>query len=262
MKKTFKILFTLLFCLCPTLLLSACGSVDYYTINATSSSTTLGSVTGVPNAAVAQDSVVTLTARSNDETNNPLIAWVKDDEKLVEIPSLNQNGRDNSLVLASSAETEGKYTAVFNEPTSSMMYAFLSSANILYLDGKFVEPETFTTSFSYAIMSAGSSSFLPFQHEITKQPNVLYFGGAGVNREYKFNVTISFTYGEETKQVAASSDLIISKTTFGDQESVAIPFIFVFETENGVNAGELIVTFTKFSTELYKVVDLPVSPVA
>lgn len=257
MKKTLKILFTLLFCLCPTLLLAACGSIEYYTISATSSSTSLGSVSGVPNAAVAQDSTVTLTARPNDEINHPLIAWVKNDEKLVKIPSINDGVRDNSLVVSASSESEGKYTAVFNEPNTSMMYAFLSSCNLLSIDGVLADPSSFTTSFTYAIMSAGSSTFLPFEHDLAKQPNILYFGGAGVNREYKFKVIISLTLGETTVQVEASSDEIISKTTFDDELSLFIPYAFTVDFGDGEKNCELIVSFTKFTTELYKVVDTP-----
>ena len=245
MKKTFKILFTLLFCLCPTLILAACGSVNYFTITSSSSSSTLGNVSGTPGSKVSEGTIVNLVAHSNNTENNPLLGWIKDDETLVKIAS----ATDNVLSIEAKNGVDGKYTALFNEPAASMQYAYISNYNTLTVEDADYDASAYTVEVSYAIMSAGSSSYLPFKHDIANQPNVLFFGQAETNREYKFKVKITIPSETDPITLELSSDSIISRETFDDKNSIEIEYNFVLPNED---SGNYTLTFTKFSTDIYQ----------
>ena len=245
MKKTFKILLSTL-CLCP-LLLCACQSNEYYKITAISSSSALGSVSGYSTDKVLEGSTITLTARENYPYTNPLIGWVKDNEYLVKIAGIKENATDTTLSLTASEDTSGKYTAVFAEDLSSMMYAYVSQTSFA-IDDVTLEKADYSYELSYAIMSAGSDSFLPFEDEIGEDinTNILYFGGLGQSYVFKFKAEISLsingTDGTTKIVETITNSNLISKDNFLDSLD------FEFDAD-GSNA-KFSLSLAKFSTQL------------
>ena len=211
MKKSFKILIALLFCLCPVLL-TACGNTESYMFSVISSSTALGRVSGASSSPVNEGKTVYLTAKSNDEEKNPLICWVKNNEYLVEVATVKDGVLDTTLELTSSESTQGKYTAVFYEEADAMMYGYVNP--VIETEGLPTENVESKITLSYALMSAGSNNYLPYSYEMGagKMPNILYFGGLGINNQFKFKIDLELTIEGEKEVHTITSDTIISKT--------------------------------------------------
>ena len=219
MKKSLKIMFSILICLCP-ILLTACGSVDYYTITAISSDTTIGSVTGFRDDAVAEGTKITLSARETDEQNNPLLCWIKDKEKIVKVANHTEEERDLDFEVISKAENEGQYTAVFAE--NEIRYACIKGVEFTSTG-----EETYEHEISYAILNAGSNNYLPFA---THQDNthVLYFGNIEQKNQFKFMINATQIIGESSNSATDYNETIIDETSFIDGEA-SIEFTFDFD---------------------------------
>lgn len=221
MKKTLKIFVMLLFCLCP-ILLTACEAVDYFSITAMTSDDSLGRVDGYLESKVAGGTEVTLVANSfNDD--NPLLCWIKDNETIVSVPKLKPEStvRDNTFKVIASQATEGQYTAIFNEQPASMKYAYVSSYTAKQ-NGVDIATENTTIDLSYAIMTAGTNNYIPFNIDVAAgTAKVLYFGGLGENFEFKFQATITVKTGTEEQPIETTytltCDEIVNKTTFDSQ---------------------------------------------
>lgn len=236
MKKSLKIFVMLLFCLCP-ILFTACEAVDYFSITAMTSDDSLGRVSGYLETKVAGGTEITLVANSFNE-NNPLLCWIKDNETIVSVPKYKQGSeqRDNTFKLVASEATEGEYTALFAESPSTMKYAYVTSYTAKK-GGVDISAENTTIDLSYAIMTAGTNNYLPFNIDVAKgTANVLYFGGLGQNFEFKFQATITVKSGTEEAPIETTYSLtcddIINKTTFNNDGIDEIELAYKKETED------------------------------
>ena len=243
MKKSFRILFTLLFCLCPVLFLAACGRVNYYKITADTSDYTLGTVIKDREDSVAENTKVSITARENDPDNTPFVCWIKDNQKIVEITSYDELGnKDNTLVVESSAENEGNYRAVFQDTSpATTMYAYASFAEIT-----FAEPLPEGTTANYQIgcatISAGSDNYFPFE----VMSSVAYFGDAYNKYEFKFAVTINVTNEEETESITVTSNTIINRDSESLNELFGATLEYPFAFASG-KSGVFTLSLSKVS---------------
>lgn len=253
MKKSLKIFIMLLFCLCP-ILLTACQAVDYFSITAMTSDDSLGRVDGYSETRVAGDTEVTLVANSFKEDSH-LLCWVKDNETIVSVPTiLDETGtRDNTLKLIAGEGTEGQYTAVFSESHSSMKYAYVSSYTATK-NGADISGNI-SINLSYAIMTAGTNNYLPFDINVAGgTAKVLYFGGLGENFEFKFQATLTENLGTEEQPIETTYTLscneIINKTTFVDgTDQIELTYDAHGDTVS------LLLTFSKLNDGIFAFVD-------
>ena len=129
MKKTTKILMGIL-CLCPLLLLTACDSTTYYTINVYWSDWNYGSVVGnYSDPRQLEGTTMTLIATENTSTasTNPFICWIKNNNNVV--------STNRELQLTYNSSTAGDYVAVFEETNpSGMTYMSLDNLVVEGLD--------------------------------------------------------------------------------------------------------------------------------
>ena len=129
MNKKFSILLLAVFIL-PLIALFGCGNVSFYAITIFSSSGTYGSVSG--NGTYEEGSVVTLTATAKQ--GSQVVGWIfqgatqlQNDGtyKIEDIKNEDERVTKSTLSFTSNANTQGSYTAVFEE--SKMMYVKLKS---------------------------------------------------------------------------------------------------------------------------------------
>ena len=188
MKKNLKV-FLLAILLCPILLLFACSSPAKYLITANPSDSNLGSVpisTDINFEEKDEGTKITLVAKEKHSDTNPFICWVKDAKEVV--------SNNKSLSLTYGEDTEGNYTAVFHETNvSSMSYASLSSLNFTTENSDY---KTINYTISYQLSSftdfieLNSGSFDVGEESKTNNFSVIYFGGAGSEREFKFKFSL------------------------------------------------------------------------
>lgn len=255
MKKTLRILVMLLFCLCPVLL-AGCEAVDYFSITAMTSDDSLGRVDGQSEEKIAGETEVTLIGSSFKE-ENPLLCWIKNNEIIVKIPEqIEETGkRDNTLKLVAGEETEGQYTAIFAEPVASMKYAYISSYQVSK-EGVDISAENVSMQLSYAVMSAGTNNYLPFNHDIAAgNANVLYFGGLGESLEFKFQASVTVTEGTvetpiQTKYTV-TSDQVVSRTTFVD----GIDSVKLVYSDSDKEVLSVTINISKLNTDIFSFVD-------
>ncbi|MBE7073840.1 MAG: hypothetical protein E7379_01965 [Clostridiales bacterium] len=262
MKKSLKISLSLL-CMCP-LALCACQSNDYYKITAISSSSALGSVSGFSQEKVVEGSTVTLTARENYSINNPLLAWVKDNEYLVKIAShpLDSKERDLSLSIEASESTQGNYTAVFDEQDSSMMYAYINPESFYFAISETpIANESYEITLYYAILSAGSDNYLTYEYKFgdNLKTNIIYFGGLGNNYEYKFKILLTHKVDEVATHTYTLTTNTISKSNFKDTSDISIEFD-AQSAEITPPKANFSMSIKKFSTDLQSLITTPATP--
>ncbi len=228
MKKNLKF-FVLALCLCPLLLLSACTTPDKFMISAKPSDPTLGSVQGVKNTEIEEGNKITLTAKENKADTNPFICWIKDYKTIV--------STDKNINLTYNASTAGHYTALFDEQNQAgMLFASLSEISF--------SPENYISAkydITYSNVTSGSSDYFGYLSESystepavkTNTKSVLYFGGAGTNNTYKFNVTITLQAGQtnERKYSFQVNDLLSKSSFDNDGKYVVTQYLEPFETE-------------------------------
>lgn len=280
MKKTLKILVMLLFCICPVLL-AACEAVDYFSITAMTSDDSLGRIDGQSEEKIAGGTEITLVG-SSFKADNPLLCWIKNNETIVKIPEkTDENGnRDNTLKLVAGEETEGQYTAIFAEPASSMRYAYISnyttSITDLFGDSHVIGNEHYSIEMSYAVMTAGTNNYFPFNCNIKSgNANVLYFGGLGENYEYKFtakitiaekNLTINTTAPTPDGATAPDVEVEEAEVTFTLSSSVVVnndsfdsfgncTRTISYTDDYGVELISTTITLSKINQNIYQFVD-------
>ena len=214
MRKIFKALIAVL-CICPALLLSACGTTSYYTITASSSDIVLGTVLGaLSQSRQSGGTVVNFVAKENAASTNPFLCWVKNN---IDIAS-----QSKELTLTYSSQTEGSYTAVFAEQLpEQMMYAVLRSVE--YERPGDVDKIDFTI--NYARTVSGSSDYIKFESGAIddgaiysgSKSSVIYFGNAiDVNNfRYRFNVDVTLTgYDQSLTQYSFDFSEMIMNDSF------------------------------------------------
>lgn len=104
MKKRFGAILTCVMALCCAVLLFGCDEVRDHRITATSWDIACGTVSGYGTYKTNYE----VTLRATPKTDqNAFIAWIKDDEIV---------SYDAEFTFIASAETEGKYIAIFNGP--------------------------------------------------------------------------------------------------------------------------------------------------
>lgn len=190
MKKTIKAIIAAL-CICPALMLAACGTTSYYTITAASSDILLGTVSGAfSQPRQSGGTSVNLVAKENKPNTNPFICWVKNN---IDVAS-----HSKELKLTYSGQTEGSYTAVFAEQSpQQMMYAVLKSVE--YSRPGDIDRIDFTI--NYARTVSGSNDYIKFETGSIddgttyngNKNSVIYFGNAidVDNFRYRFSVNVA-----------------------------------------------------------------------
>ena len=241
MKKNLKI-FVFLICLCPLILLTACTPPEKFLISALPSDSSLGSVQGVLTEKKEEGSKITLTAKENNSENNPFICWVKDYKTVV--------SNTKRLNLTYNSSSAGHYTAIFEEDSSSkMMFSCLSKIDF--------QPAGYTT-INYEIYSAlitsGSDEYAKFingsytigsDSEVDKM-QVIYFGGVGVNNEYKFKVNLKMldVQGMET-QYEFQINSLLNRNNFEGENCTISHHVSDFNADISLTFEKL--TFGKYN---------------
>ena len=245
MKKSFKIIL-FLFCLCPIVLLTACGSPEKFFILARVSDYTLGSFQGlVEDQYQPEGTSINLIANESPETaeTNPFICWVKDNKSVITT--------EKSLPLTYSAATAGTYTAVFH--TSKQEQMRYSSLNKISLENA----ENYASveySISYANITSDSDSLMILEEGKynleaeykTDNKSLLYFGKPGENNEFKILINLKLFTAEgsyfeiplEYENLLTSSDFDTNGTANITQEcnsdmlDASIPITLTFQKLN------------------------------
>lgn len=156
MKKKLSILLLSVLVL-PLCLLFGCDEKQSFSVNWTSSATMYGDVSGngaVGSSVYEEGSTVTLTARAKNGSS--VVAWVRQNTQLLSNGDVykieNTTSEDEKVVTSTltfsmSAATQGKYTAVFDDP--QQMYVKLEGVMISHL-ADVVPVDEITTSMSPA----------------------------------------------------------------------------------------------------------------
>ncbi len=245
MKKSIKTLLFIL-CLCPIILLSACGITSYYNITVSTSSSVLGSVLGtLNNTTQAEGTSMTLTAKENYPSTNSFVCWIKDNSSVV--------STDLSINIVYNSQNEGKYTALFEETNpNSMMY--MSLTNIVFQLPSNINSLIFDL--SYSRTSSGSDMFITLENGTLTNENtyssshnkVLYLGGAGSVNNYqyrlKLNITTIDVNGTETNYSLTSQELI-NNGYFNGQNLTSIT---IFDS---VSNSDIILSFKKLNKAMF-----------
>lgn len=244
MKKSVKILISIL-CLCPILLLTACGTTTYYTISVAYSDSYLGSATGAySNDTQVEGTSLVLTARENYPSTNPFICWIKDNSRVV--------STDRTLSLTYNSQTAGRYTVVFEESSpNGMMYVALNEIQF----EEFYNVSTINFSLKYARTVSGSDVYVELENGTFSpsdasysgaKQNVLYFGTATNSYQYRLrlDLVVTDTTGVETTYSLNYNDLL-SNTSFNNQST------FSAVLTDGVTGGSVTLSFAKLSTSLF-----------
>lgn len=238
MKKSVKILLSLL-CLCPIVMLTACGDSTYYVINVSSSDDTIGTFSNnrSNNPRQLEGTSITLTAIEKNLDENPFICWVKDNNTVV--------STESQLQMTYSSQTAGNYTAVFEESPSGMMYTavdYLNINNSSYNGASFTLYYSNRGSDIYVELESGS--FSSEGEYLSSHMAVLYLGGAGTMANYQYNFKIDITLAEET--ISLESQAILSNNSFNGTSTTLINF-------NNDNI-EISMSLEKLNNSLYSVV--------
>ena len=247
MKKSLK-MFLISLCLCPLLLLSACGTTSYYTITVSPSDSVLGSVLGtLSDSAQVEGTSMTLTAKENNAQTNPFICWIKNNNTVV--------GTDSTLTLTYNSSTAGRYTALFAETNpSSMMYTALSTITFDPAD----DVTSLNFSLSYSRTASGSDVYTTLASQTLTAENtytsdhtsVLYLGSAGTisNYQYRFylQITTVDSTGRETTY-SLTSQTILNNSYFNGSNSCEITIY------DNVSDSNIVLSFEKLSKELFSV---------
>ena len=244
MKKSIKVLLSIL-CLCPMLILSACTSSTYYTINVYTSDSNLGSFVGnYTNPSQLEGTTMTLIANENNSTSstNPFVCWIKNDNQVV--------STNNQLTLTYSSSTAGDYVAVFQETNpSSMIYMALDSITISGLSS--FSNVTFTLSYStignsnvYATLESGT--FSDIGDYLSSHMSVLCFGGANelsVN-QYRFRIEVTTPTEDGSVTSTYTSQEYINNSSFNNQLNKSL-------TMTSDDDTTIILNFEKLNSEMF-----------
>ncbi len=249
MKKSIK-MFLISLCLCPLLLLTACGTTSYYTITVSPSDSVLGSVLGtLSDSTQVEGTTVTLTAKENSAQTNPFICWIKNNNTVV--------STDTALTLTYNSETAGRYTALFDETNpNSMMYAAFDT--ITFEPIADVTEINFTLSYSrtasgndvYTTLARGS---LSTENTYTSDhTSVLYLGSVGTISSYQYrfrlNITLVDSNGAETSY-SLTSQAILNNSSFNSTRDYEIT---IYDSNSD---SDIVLSFVKLSKELFSSAD-------
>ena len=246
MKKTLKTLLIFILML-PIVILSACTSPTKYQITVNPSDSNLGSIpeaTTLNFTKMDEGTYTTFTAKENLPETNPFICWVKDYKKVV--------SKEKTYELVYNSQSAGNYTALFKEnDVNKMLFASLNKINFeavseTYSTANYVVRYARTSSGSstYSELESGSFSLGETYH--TNNESILYFGGAGVNSNYKIKVNIDLvTISGASTSLEIDITSIISKASFNGNAQMSV-------AESYVGYGDLTLTFAKITPELYE----------
>lgn len=244
MKKSVKILLSIL-CLCPVLLLTACGESNYYTINVGTSEQKFGYIiSNYTDPRQFEGTTMTLTAIEKDQTNNPFICWIKDNNTVV--------STDEVLTLTYNSSTAGDYVALFEETKpSGMIYMTLDNFAITGLDS--YSNVTFSLSYSTINNISSNTTFesgsLSEIGEFTSNNrNVLYLGKPGETDTYQYQFKISLTIptidGNVTNTYTSTSGQYLNNDSFDDAMTTSINIV----GDDGVN---IVLNFEKLNQNMF-----------
>lgn len=219
MKKSIKFMLLILLC-CPLLAFAACTPPATYSITAVPSDSTLGRVDGAFNLEkLAEGTTINLSVIENKPSTNPFICWVKDNKTVVET--------SKNITLTYSQSKAGNYTAVFDETSNSkMQYSSFSSISLDIEGFSFIN-----YTLEYARTNSGSSDFTELEKSSfnngqtyqTENKNLLYFGKAGENYEYKLRINFELiTSADATTEFSYSFNTLINNKSFDNNGSFTI----------------------------------------
>lgn len=187
MKKLKKLILCFLFI--PILALTACVAPPSYLITV-SRHGSWGIIVGAPNGEMEEGSKAVISVEEADSQNHPFICWIKDYKKVY--------STEKQIELVYGEETQGHYTAVFDEDSENMLFSTISAVDIQdstsYSQIEYTILYSSNTSGSnnyFKLTSAtidATSSITPFQ---TDNLSVLYYGPLGASVEYKFKMNIT-----------------------------------------------------------------------
>lgn len=204
MKRKIKFVLSLLLLL-PIILLSSCGITQYYTISVISSDETLGKASGGSDIAKAEGTEISLTATELNPQDNPFVCWIKDKSKIVSF--------EKNYTTTYSAQSQGTYTAFFEEDVDNVGYATITEINIEGVNAGKVEIQYASTNSS---TNYRTLEILSFENGLSKtdMTNLIYFGGASgldSQNEFVFKAIISIPTsngGTTNYTIVLSSSLV------------------------------------------------------
>ena len=246
MKKSVKIFLSIL-CLCPILLLTACSSSTYYTINVYWSDSSLGSVVGnYTNPRQLEGTTMTLIANENNATasTNPFICWIKDDSQVV--------STNKELSLTYNSSTAGDYVALFEETNPSGMI-YMTLDNLVVSGISSYSNVNFTLSYatignSNVYVNFESGTLSEIGEFISDHTSVLCFGGANElsTNQYRFRIEITIPIEDGSVTNTYTSQRYISNSTFNNQLTTSL-------TITGTENISITLNFEKLNSSLYQI---------
>lgn len=247
MKNKLKLVLSLLL-LMPIMLLASCGITQYYTITCLSSDETLGRASGGSDVAKAEGSTISLSVTELSPQSHPFVCWIKDNSKIVSF--------EKNYSTTYSAQSQGNYTAFFQENASGVAYATITEIAIEGVNNGSVQVQYANTNSSSNYRTLENLSFSDGVCQ-TDKTNLIYFGGAsgsdGIN-EFVFRVVVSVptsSGGTTNYTITIDSTLVNTSTADQGQTNFDSQGQCTLTGTNGDNIN-LTITLSKLSAALFE----------
>ena len=146
MKNLKKCLCLVLAALCVSFIFTGCDEIVDHKITVTSSDISTGTVFGYGTYKTGYEVTLTATPRSEQ---NAFLAWVKDGYIV---------SQENPYIFTASAETEGKYTAIFDSEYLNLLQLTSASVTIPGIPVDDGTLETVVTNFTDLSFQVGTTS--------------------------------------------------------------------------------------------------------
>ena len=220
----------------PALLLVGCNDPKTFSLSTFSSNGNLGSVSSLNLKPYAEGSHVTISATARPNTNSKFLCWLHQQSTIVSTQSTTQ--------ITVSEASQGRYTAVFSEPSfSSMDYATASS---LYIDNSTVENITYQIQYS---SSNNSAVFITLASGTIKNGgfietnSVLYMENA-YSYNFRLNATVSYVGSNDTTTLGTINlSEKASNSAFGSDKDL------VLSSQTG--RGQISLTLSKLNEQMF-----------
>lgn len=206
MKKVGKIILASAL-LVPSLALFACSSPSSYTLTTYSSNELLGTVSGGSQKSLTEGTIVSISATPKPNSDAQFLCWIRNRSQIV--------STESSVDITLGADTDGTYTALWNEASpSSMLYA---TATSLTYSAENIASIDYTISYAYSTSTTNFNTLVSGTMEGNSsnaifEDDVFYLGSTGAFYNYIFRVNVVATYSDTgniaTETLEFSSDMI------------------------------------------------------
>lgn len=247
MKNKLKLVLSLVLLL-PILLLAACDVTQYYTITCLSSDETLGIANGGSDVAKAEGTAISLSVTELSPQSHPFVCWIKDYSKIVSF--------ENNYSTTYSAQTQGSYTAFFEEDVSNVGYAIITDISIEGVDSGTIQIQYANSNSSTNYRTLENLSFDDGAGQ-TDRSNLIYFGGASGSdgrNEFIFRaiITVPTSSGGTTNYTIMFDSTLIGFSTAGQGQASFDSQGQCILTGTNSNNIEISISFSKLSNALFE----------